>query len=199
MGDVPWSRPVKANGIDLLDTFSGRGSQPQSPVRTSSFVPRSCAFMFCSLTSPLDESRGFFLTEKTFCFDGPASIIYMLKSRGRPKSYVSSADISTIRRNFCVVCSRQPDGTDFQKQTVSPLVIGMTSDCIVGQLICSVKADERVPEPTGSYLPDKSGSFTALSRSLNTITQVATYRSASMLQASTNRNTFSSKPRSVTA
>ncbi|WP_259211200.1 hypothetical protein, partial [Salinibacter ruber] len=33
------------------------------------------------------------------------------------------------------------------------------------------KADERVPEPTGSYLPDKSGSFTALSRSLNTITQ----------------------------
>jgi integrase/recombinase XerD len=30
-------------------------------------------------------------------------------------------------------------------------------------------------------------------------TQVATYRSASMLQASTNRNTFSSKPRSVTA
>ncbi len=76
---------------------------------------------------------------------------------------MSSADISTFR------CSRQPDGTDSQKQIVSPLVIGMTSDCIVGQLICSVKADERVPEPTGSYLPDESGSFTALSRLLNTI------------------------------
>ncbi|MBB4062431.1 hypothetical protein GGQ12_002928 [Salinibacter ruber] len=48
MGDVPWSRPVKANGIDLLETFSERGSQPQSPVRTSPFVPRSCASTFYS-------------------------------------------------------------------------------------------------------------------------------------------------------
>ena len=35
------------------------------------------------LTSPLNESRGFFLAEKTFCFTGPASIIRVLKGQRR--------------------------------------------------------------------------------------------------------------------
>ena len=83
---------------------------------------------------------GFVLTEKTFCFNGPASTIrfplkQLLHGRGGPKSYVSSADISTIRRNFCARGSRQPDGTDFQKQIVSPLVIGATSNRVAGHLI----------------------------------------------------------------
>ena len=84
-----------------------------------------------ALTSPLDESRGFFLTEKTFCFDGPASIIYMLRSRGRPKSYVSSVGTRTIRRNFCVLCSRQPGRHEILKSKLChTLVIGMTSNVV---------------------------------------------------------------------
>ena len=84
----------------------------------------------------------------------------------------------------------------FKSKLCHTLVIGMTSNGTSKEAHCSVEADERVPEqtgsyeptgsePTGSYLPEnakhsrpaKSGSFlkeypfgaTALSRSLNTI------------------------------
>ncbi len=48
--------------------------------------------------------------------------------------------------------SRQPGRHEILKSKLChTLFIGMTSSYIVRQLICFVVADERVPEPTGSY------------------------------------------------
>ena len=46
-------------------------------VRDGADFPHRVLDPHYTLTSPLDESRGFFLTEKNFCFTGPASIIRM--------------------------------------------------------------------------------------------------------------------------
>ncbi len=66
--------------------------------------------------------------------------------------------------------SRQPDGTDSQKQTVSYFGYRCDIEWYLKGSSLFCQACERVPEPTGSYHPPKGGCFTALSRSLNTIT-----------------------------
>jgi hypothetical protein len=70
----------------------------------------------------------------------------MLKSRGRPRSYVSSVGTRAFRY------FRQPGGTNARK-TCHTLVISVTLHCSIEQANRSAEARERIPEPTGSYLP----------------------------------------------